>query len=77
MSYSLLSPTQRKITDAIFNCEIEGRDLQMGLAKLFDMKLQTVKAHLHQVYLKYGIAQKQWIPSVRLVYLRSKELRMW
>lgn len=40
---------------------------QMGLA------LRTVKAHMHRLFLLYGI-NSRYIKRVRLVYLLSKEI---
>lgn len=44
------------------------------MAKVLGVSVQTVKHHISSISLKYHIDSERFIPSVRIVYLRAKEL---
>lgn len=88
MSYDDLTPEQQGLIDEVMELRtaqhVPMRENRNGclisknhvrtLAKIFHCKERTMKERLLRVYRHYEISHENFIPMVRLAYLRSKEL---
>jgi predicted transcriptional regulator len=76
--YFDLPAKEKQVLDLIMENGKHGeRDLRRGLSKEMGVAERTAKAYLHRLYNAYNIDARQrgpWAPSVRLVYLRAKEM---
>lgn len=77
MSYESLSPRQKQAVDILMSGDCAPRNTIATLADRMGISGTTVKQTLHEAAYKYGVPPNgPYIPSVRLVYLRAKELGM-
>lgn len=72
--YDMLSPRQQFLVDFVLWSGYNGIEYKIEAAKVLGIAERTVKADMTAIFNAYGIDKKNCIPSVRLVYLRSKEL---
>jgi hypothetical protein len=76
VSYERLSPRQKQAVDLLFDYDRGPRNTISYLSEQMNLAPTTVKQLLSKSSAKYGIQSHLYIPSVRLVYLRAKELGM-
>ena len=70
MIYDQLSPRLQQFVDLLM-----GGHNRRSIGIAMNLKEPTLKRYLHIITLHYGIPPKgAFVPSVRLVYLRAKEL---
>jgi len=74
MSYEKLTPAERSMVDFVMRGDYLNRNYIRSAGRLMGIADRTVKNRMGTIFRVYGISRKQYLPVVRLVYLRGKEL---
>lgn len=72
--YEHLPPRDREMVDFLMSGDYVAREFTKTAGERMGIPESTVKYRMARIGRIYGIDRKRYLPSVRLVYLRSKEL---
>jgi len=73
-AYETLTRREAQLLDFVMLPGNAGRGWQKRMSAHLGISEGAIRTHFYHATLKYGIHGKRWSPSVRLVYLRAKEL---
>ena len=77
MIYDRLAPREKELVDLVMsNCAAKYERLADAIGRRMGISRCSAKSLLQRVHLKYGIDSERYSPTVRLVYLRAKELNL-